>query len=142
MWKRPLEWLKDWKTNASSKRGLDVGEIFYRLNTVQRLALVILSAAAYSLIMSGVFSANVVPHYKAIFGADGGINPGELTASLTLTASVLCLSAIPLFWKATWLPWGSKVLMVVTGAVHPVHQPDERRRDADARQGSPERSSA
>jgi len=111
IWQR----LKDWRINVPSKRGLDVGEIFYRLSTWQRLLLVILSAAAYSLIMSGVFSANVVPHYKAIFGADGGINPGELTASLTLTASVICLSAIPLFWKAKWLPWGSKVLMVVTG---------------------------
>jgi len=111
IWQR----LKDWRINVPSKRGLDVGEIFYRLSTGQRLLLVILSLAAYSLMMSGVFSANVVPHYKAIFGADGGINPGELTASLTLTASVLCLSAIPLFWKAEWLPLGSKVLMVITG---------------------------
>ena len=108
MLKGLLRRFKDWKTGVPTKRGLDVGEIFYRLNTWQRVLLVVLSAAAYSLIMSGVFSAKVVPHYKLIFGADGSINPGELTASLTLTASVLCLSAIPLFWKAKWLPWGSR----------------------------------
>jgi len=111
IWKR----LKDWRTNVPSKRGLDVVEIFYRLNTRQRVLLVILSIAVYSLTMSGVFSANVVPHYKAILNADGSINSGELTAALALTASVLCLSAIPLFWKAKWLPLGSKILMGVTG---------------------------
>ena len=105
--------VRNWWDRTPDKRGLDVGEVFYRLSGSQRFLLVILCAAAYCLFVGGVFTSNVLPHYKAIINADGSINAGEITSSLTLTAGVLGLTSIPLILKLP-ISLFSKLGIIVT----------------------------
>ena len=94
-----LSKLKEWRGSIPEKRQLGVGEVFYRLSTGQRALLIFLCTAVYLLYVSGVFTSNVLPHYAAIIGKDGRLNPGELSSALILTGTVIGLTTVPLLLK-------------------------------------------
>jgi len=96
LWQRFQDWRK---VNVYAKRGLDAGEVFYRLARWQRALLVILCAAAYVICVQPTFSANVAPHFVRIIDADGHFNVGELVETLKLSAFVLLLTVSTILFK-------------------------------------------
>jgi len=91
--KRWWQRFQDWrKVNVYAKRGLDAGEVFYRLAIWQRTLLVILCAIAYVICVQPTFSANVAPHFVAIISPNGHFNVGEFVETLKLSAFVLLLT--------------------------------------------------
>lgn len=104
--------IRSWRAPNSKAEELGVREVFYRLSTLERVFFVLLCIAACVIIMGGMFSSNVIPHYRAILNDNGSLNSGELTKSLDVTGSVVLLALLSLLLTAKWLPWISKILMI------------------------------
>jgi hypothetical protein len=85
MWQK----LKAWRTEASAKRNLSVGEVFYRLNGWQRALLVLLCALTVYKFMAPMLVLNVIPHYLHIFNADGSINATEWQLAENQSAGII-----------------------------------------------------
>src|SRR5271166_2977200 len=97
--------------------GFDPVAIFRRLYTYERVIVLILCALVCAVIMGGMLSSNLAPHFKALFDANGHLNTGELTLCLKLVGSVTLITCLSYFIYARWLPFLSKVLMVAVAAL-------------------------
>ncbi len=96
LWQRFQDWRK---VNVHAKRGLDAGEVFYRLAVWQRILLVTFCAAAYVVCVQPTFSANVAPHFVLIIDKDGHLNVGEFVETLKLSAFVLLLTVSTILFR-------------------------------------------
>ena len=93
--------------------GFDAVETFRRLYTYERVTVLILCVLVCAVIMGGMLSSNLAPHFKALFDADGHLNTGELTSCLMLSGSVFLITFLSYFLYARWLSFPTKALMIV-----------------------------
>lgn len=108
MVRRAIEMFRALKAERDS---IDAVAIFRRLYAWERVALCCAVFVACVLVMGGMFSSNVIPHYLAIFG-ENGFDSGEFTKSMDVTGSVVLLAVLSLLLMARWLTWTHKALML------------------------------
>ena len=89
VWKGFQDW---WTVNRHSKRGLSVGEVFYRLAWWQRAILVLGCLAIIYKFQAPVFAMNVGPHIAKLWNADGTFNYAEWSIVENQSAGVFTLA--------------------------------------------------
>ena len=89
LWQRFQDWRK---VNVPAKRGLTIGEIFYRLAVWQRCLLMILCALTAYKFLAPVFAMNVGPHWTKLWNPDGSFNAAEWSIVENQSAGVVTLA--------------------------------------------------
>ncbi len=89
---------------------LNTFETFLHLRPWQRIACIVACGVAYVACIQSTFSANVAPHFMAIW-SDGRFNVFELVQTLTLSTLVVVLTASPLLLR--FAPGASKIGVVI-----------------------------
>jgi hypothetical protein len=85
-------WFKNWRREAREKRGLDMGEIFYRLAWWQRAILVLGCLVIVYKFQAPVFAMNVGPHIAKLWNMDGTFNHAEWSIVENQSAGVFTLA--------------------------------------------------
>jgi hypothetical protein len=96
-WQRFRDW---WTVNRHSKRGLGVGEVFYRLAVWQRWILILGCFGIAAFWVSMPFSASILPHWFQLYNADGSLNGHELRLIIGLTGTVIYMALFEFIWKS------------------------------------------
>lgn len=108
-WKR----FKDWWGRTPEKRGLDVGEIFFRLRVWQRCILVLICAITAYKFLAPVFAMNVGPHGAKLWNPDGTFNHAEWSIVENQSAGIVTLAIGGLLLMLRWLNLFQKGLIVI-----------------------------
>ena len=96
-WQRFREW---WTVNRHAKRGLTVGEVFYRLAGWQRWILIVGCLLIAAFWISMPYSVSVMPHWFKLRNADGTFNAGELSTAIGLTGTVFYMALYEFILKS------------------------------------------
>jgi len=118
--KRLWQKFQDWrKVNVYAKRGLTIGEIFYRLAVWQRCLLMILCALTAYKFLAPVFAMNVGPHWAKLWNPDGSFNPTEWSIVENQSAGVITLAVGALLVGLRQINYVQKALIIAAmcGAV-------------------------
>ena len=118
MWKSWRQRFRDWWTvNRFSKRGLSVGEVFYRLAVWQRWILMIGCFLIAVFWISMPYSVSVMPHWLRVRNADGTFNAGELSTAIGLTGTVVYMALYEFILKSKDVSWLWKICGAFTVAL-------------------------
>jgi hypothetical protein len=139
-WQRFKDW---WAVNRYSKRGLSVGEVFFRLAVWQRWILIVCCLLIAALWISPVYCVSVLPHWYKLHKADGSFDVHEFSLAVGLTGTVFFLAIYEFIWKSRDVTffWKAGGLLTVvlcvwtnvgTGTVTQTHGQDERNNAARA----------
>ena len=106
-----------WTVNRHAKRGLDIGEIFYRLANWQRWIAIVGCLLIAAFWISMPYSVSVMPHWLKLHNSDGTINPGEFSLAIGLTGTIAYMALFEFIWKSKDVSWLWKGCGIVTVAL-------------------------